>query len=232
MFDNICIWKCIEKTNLSETNFGHFCIQRASLHWRICRQTWQTWLTCLYLQSLLSNVLDMDDDFRSTTLPTVTAPVHHPSHVAGHQNAGFVRWVSCHVMSCHVLCVMLLLLCHVICVMSLLMCHVICVTSCLMCHVICVMLLLMCNAICVTSCHVMSCHILCVMLSVSLHVTSCHVSPYVSCYLCHVTSYVSCYLSVSRHVARVIRMRVVCPPGSRAQGRISPGQQGGIFLQI
>ena len=97
---------------------------------------------------------------------------------------------GCHVMSCHVLCVMLLLLCHVICVMSLLMCHVNCVTSCLMCHVICVMLLLMCNAICVTSCHVMSCHILCVMLSVSLHVTSCHVSPYVSCYLCHVTSYV------------------------------------------
>merc|ERR1719412_2195895 len=42
-------------------------------------------------KSLLSNVLDMDDDFRSTTLPTVTAPVHHPSHVAGHQNAGFVR---------------------------------------------------------------------------------------------------------------------------------------------
>ena len=41
-------------------------------------------------KSLLSNVLDMDDDFRSTTLPT-SAPVHHPSHVTGHQNAGFVR---------------------------------------------------------------------------------------------------------------------------------------------
>ena len=44
-------------------------------------------------KSLLSNVLDMDDDFRSTTLPT-SAPVHHPSHVTGHQNAGFVRSVS------------------------------------------------------------------------------------------------------------------------------------------
>ena len=43
-------------------------------------------------KSLLSNVLDMDDDFRSTTLPT-SAPVHHPSHVTGHQNAGFVRSV-------------------------------------------------------------------------------------------------------------------------------------------
>ena len=42
-------------------------------------------------KSLLSNVLDMDDDFRNTTLPT-TNPVHHPSHVAGHQNGGFVRW--------------------------------------------------------------------------------------------------------------------------------------------
>ena len=41
-------------------------------------------------KSLLSNVLDMDDDFRSTTLPT-SAPMHHPSHVTGHQNAGFVR---------------------------------------------------------------------------------------------------------------------------------------------
>ena len=67
---------------------------------------------------------------------------------------------GCHVMSCHVLCVMLLLLCHVICVMSLLMCHVNCVTS----------------------CHVMlsvSCYFLCVMLSASLHVTSCHVTSYV-----------------------------------------------------
>ena len=42
-------------------------------------------------KSLLSNVLDMDDDFRNTTLPTAN-PVHHPSHVAGHQNGGFVRW--------------------------------------------------------------------------------------------------------------------------------------------
>ena len=41
-------------------------------------------------KSLLSNVLDMDDDFRNTTLPT-TNPVHHPSHVSGHQNGGFVR---------------------------------------------------------------------------------------------------------------------------------------------
>ena len=44
-------------------------------------------------KSLLSNVLDMDDDFRSTTLPT-SAPVHHPSHVTGHQNAGFVRYLE------------------------------------------------------------------------------------------------------------------------------------------
>ena len=44
-------------------------------------------------KSLLSNVLDMDDDFRSTTLPT-SAPVHHPSHVTGHQNAGFVRYLD------------------------------------------------------------------------------------------------------------------------------------------
>ena len=42
-------------------------------------------------KSLLSNVLDMDDDFRNTTLPT-TNIVHHPSHVAGHQIGGFVRW--------------------------------------------------------------------------------------------------------------------------------------------
>jgi len=42
-------------------------------------------------KSLLSNVLDMDDDFRNTTLPSNTNPVHHPSHVTGHQNAGFVR---------------------------------------------------------------------------------------------------------------------------------------------
>ena len=41
-------------------------------------------------KSLLSNVLDMDDDFRKTTLPT-NNPVHHPSHVSGHQNGGFVR---------------------------------------------------------------------------------------------------------------------------------------------
>ena len=44
-------------------------------------------------KSLLSNVLDMDDDFRNTTLPT-TNPVHHPSHVSGHQNGGFVRSVG------------------------------------------------------------------------------------------------------------------------------------------
>ena len=42
-------------------------------------------------KSLLSNVLDMDDDFRNTTLPSSANPVHHPSHVTGHQNAGFVR---------------------------------------------------------------------------------------------------------------------------------------------
>ena len=41
-------------------------------------------------KSLLSNVSDMDDDFRKTTLPT-NNPVHHPSHVSGHQNGGFVR---------------------------------------------------------------------------------------------------------------------------------------------
>ena len=43
-------------------------------------------------KSLLTNVLDMDDDFRNTTLATSVNPVHHPSHVTGHQNAGFVRW--------------------------------------------------------------------------------------------------------------------------------------------
>ena len=87
--------------------------------------------------------------------------------------------------------------------------------------VLCVKSLLnMCHVNCVTSCLMLSvsCYFLCVMLSASLHVKSCHVF------------YVSCYLSVSRHVARVIRMRVVCPPGSRAQGRISPGQQGGNIL--
>ena len=162
MFDNIfVIGNALKKQILVKANFGHFCIQRASLHWRICRQTWQAWLTCLYLQSLLSNVLDMDDDFRSTTLPTVTAPVHHPSHVAGHQNAGFVRWVgcgischvmSCHVMSCHVLCVMLLLLMHVTCYL----CHVtsfLCVMLTASRHVLCVKSLLnMCHVNCVTSC--------------------------------------------------------------------------------
>ena len=44
-------------------------------------------------KSLLSNVLDMDDDFRNTTLPT-SNPVHHPSHVSGHQNGGFVRYLQ------------------------------------------------------------------------------------------------------------------------------------------
>ena len=109
------------------------------------------------------------------------------------------------VMSCHV---MSYVSCYFFCVMLSVSCHFLWVMLTASRHVLCVMLSV-------------SCYFLCVMLSASLHVTS-----------CHVTSYVSCYLSVSRHVARVIRMRVVCPPGSRAQGRISPGQQGGIFLQI
>jgi len=41
-------------------------------------------------KSLLTNVLDMDDDFRATTLPH-NLPQHHPSHVTSHQNPGFVR---------------------------------------------------------------------------------------------------------------------------------------------
>ena len=41
-------------------------------------------------KSLLTNVLDMDDDFRTGTVGNA-APVHHPSHVTGHQNSGFVR---------------------------------------------------------------------------------------------------------------------------------------------
>ena len=43
-------------------------------------------------KSLLTNVLDMDDDFRATTLPH-NLPQHHPSHVTSHQNPGFVRSV-------------------------------------------------------------------------------------------------------------------------------------------
>ena len=39
-------------------------------------------------KSLLTNVLDMDDDFRATTLPT-SIPQHHPSHVTSHQIPGF-----------------------------------------------------------------------------------------------------------------------------------------------
>ena len=42
-------------------------------------------------QSLLTNVLDIDDDFRATTLPH-NIPLHHPSHVTSHQNPGFVRY--------------------------------------------------------------------------------------------------------------------------------------------
>ena len=41
-------------------------------------------------KSLLTNVLDMDDDFRTTTLPH-NLPTHHPSHVTSHQNSAFVR---------------------------------------------------------------------------------------------------------------------------------------------
>ena len=41
-------------------------------------------------KSLLTNVLDMDDDFRATSLPQ-NIPLHHPSHVTSHQNPGFVR---------------------------------------------------------------------------------------------------------------------------------------------
>ena len=144
----------------------------------------------------------MDDDFRSTTLPTVTAPVHHPSHVAGHQNAGFVRWVgrvSCQVMSCHVRSC---LMCHVIgvmsflvpllvtsCLLSLVSCYLSHVGSCFMCHVICVMSLLMCHD---------------KLIPVSRHVMSwlmCHVTSYVSCYLYHVMSCLFLFdmLSVSCH---------------------------------
>ena len=39
-------------------------------------------------KSLLTNVLDMDDDFRATILPT-SIPQHHPSHVTSHQIPGF-----------------------------------------------------------------------------------------------------------------------------------------------
>ena len=39
-------------------------------------------------KSLLSNVLDMDDDFRRSTLPRITAAaqIPHPSHVKPSQN--------------------------------------------------------------------------------------------------------------------------------------------------
>ena len=39
----------------------------------------------------LTKVLDMDDDFRATTLPHNT-PLHHPSLVISHQNSGFARY--------------------------------------------------------------------------------------------------------------------------------------------
>ena len=41
-------------------------------------------------KSLLTNVLDMDDDFRSSTLPS-NIPKPHPSHVTSHQNNGIIR---------------------------------------------------------------------------------------------------------------------------------------------
>ena len=38
-------------------------------------------------KSLLSNVLDMDDDFRRSTLPRMVTPsIPHPSHVTPSQN--------------------------------------------------------------------------------------------------------------------------------------------------
>ena len=46
-------------------------------------------------KSLLSNVLDMDDDFRRSTLPRITAApqIPHPSHVKPSQNnQGILRW--------------------------------------------------------------------------------------------------------------------------------------------
>ena len=47
-------------------------------------------------KSLLSNVLDMDDDFRRSTLPRITAAaqIPHPSHVKPSQNnQGILRYV-------------------------------------------------------------------------------------------------------------------------------------------
>jgi hypothetical protein len=40
--------------------------------------------------SLLTNVLNMDDDFRATLPHNI--PQHHPSLVTSHQNHGFVRY--------------------------------------------------------------------------------------------------------------------------------------------
>ena len=37
-------------------------------------------------KSLLSNVLDMDDDFRRSTLPRISPATPHPSHVTPSQN--------------------------------------------------------------------------------------------------------------------------------------------------
>ena len=45
-------------------------------------------------KSLLTNVLDMDDDFRTTTLPHNFFS-QHPSHVTPSQNtSGILRWVK------------------------------------------------------------------------------------------------------------------------------------------
>ena len=46
-------------------------------------------------KSLLSNVLDMDDDFRRSTLPRIATPIPHPSHVrASQNNPGILRLVE------------------------------------------------------------------------------------------------------------------------------------------
>ena len=43
-------------------------------------------------KSLLSNVLDMDDDFRRSTLPRIATQIPHPSHVkASQNNPGILR---------------------------------------------------------------------------------------------------------------------------------------------
>ena len=45
-------------------------------------------------KSLLSNVLDMDDDFRRSTLPRIASTIPHPSHVTPSQNSqGILRQV-------------------------------------------------------------------------------------------------------------------------------------------